>query len=147
MAPPVAEAPVEAPVAIEDVTIRPIAPKPSLFLEPVETVAEAAPAPAEPEKPFIPPQAERPALRAPRMPRIEELPIPAQNQIRARQAETPAEQAPQAARVAAAAPRLGRPRPPRGGGSPGCPARTCARAAGRSAHAEGACDAAAAARA
>jgi cell division protein FtsZ len=94
VAPPVAEAPVDAPVAIEDVTIRPIAPKPSLFLEPVETVAEAAPAPAEPEKPFIPPQAERPALRAPRMPRIEELPIPAQNQIRARQAETPAEQAP-----------------------------------------------------
>ena len=88
------KAPAEAPVAIEDVTIRPIAPKPSLFLEPAETVAEAAPAPAEPEKPFIPPQAERPALRAPRMPRIEELPIPAQNQIRARQAEAPAEQAP-----------------------------------------------------
>ena len=43
--------------------------------------------PAAPEKPFIPPQAERPALRAPRMPRIDELPIPAQNQIRARQAE------------------------------------------------------------
>ena len=94
VAPSAAEAPVEAPVDIEDVTIRPIAPKPSLFLEPVETVTEAAPAPAEPEKPFIPPQAERPALRAPRMPRIEELPIPAQNQIRARQAETPAEQAP-----------------------------------------------------
>jgi cell division protein FtsZ len=92
VAPPVAE--VDASVAIEDVTIRPIAPKPSLFLEPVETVAEAAPAPVEPEKPFIPPQAERPALRAPRMPRIEELPIPAQNQIRARQAETTAEQAP-----------------------------------------------------
>ena len=89
VAQPVAEAPAEAPVAIEDVTIRPIAPKPSLFLEPAETVAEAAPAPAEPEKPFIPPQAERPALRAPRMPRIEELPIPAQNQIRARQAEAP----------------------------------------------------------
>ena len=39
------------------------------------------------EKPFIPPQAERPALRAPRMPRIDELPIPAQNQIRAKQSE------------------------------------------------------------
>jgi cell division protein FtsZ len=91
---PVAEAAAEAPVAIEDVTIRPIAPKPSLFLDPAETVAEAAPAPVEPEKPFIPPQAERPALRAPRMPRIEELPIPAQNQIRARQAESPAEPAP-----------------------------------------------------
>jgi cell division protein FtsZ len=33
---------------------------------------------------FIPPQAERP-MRAPRMPRIDELPLPAQNQIRARE--------------------------------------------------------------
>jgi cell division protein FtsZ len=93
--------PAEASVAaIEDVTIRPIAPKPSLFLEPVETVAEAAPAPVEPERPFIPPQAERPAVRPPRMPRIDELPMPAQNQIRARQAE-PVEQAaaPQKQRV------------------------------------------------
>jgi cell division protein FtsZ len=76
----------EGPVAIEDVTIRPMTPKPSLFMEPADPVAEAAPAHAEPERPFIPPQAERP-LRAPRMPRIEELPIPAQNQIRAKQGE------------------------------------------------------------
>src|SRR5581483_7975344 len=82
---PMAEAPVSA---IEDVTIRPIAPKPTLFVEPAAPVADAAPAPAEPERPFIPPQAERPAQRAPRMPRIDELPMPAQNQIRARQAET-----------------------------------------------------------
>jgi cell division protein FtsZ len=88
---PVAEtpAPAEVPVAIEDVTIRPITPKPSLFVEPVETAAESAPAMTEPEKPFIPPQAERP-LRAPRMPRIDELPIPAQNQIRAQQNESAA---------------------------------------------------------
>ena len=55
-----------------------------------EEQIEAAPPPAAPEKPFIPPQAERPVVRAPRMPRIDELPIPAQNQIRARQAETAA---------------------------------------------------------
>jgi cell division protein FtsZ len=92
----VAEAPVDAPApvaAIEDVTIRPIVPKPSLFLEPAEPVVEQVAPVAEVERPFIPPQAERPAMRAPRMPRIEELPIPAQNQIRARQAEPTAEQA------------------------------------------------------
>ena len=38
-------------------------------------------------KSFIPPQAEKPAVRAPRMPRIDELPIPAQNELRARQGE------------------------------------------------------------
>ena len=37
-------------------------------------------------KAFIPPQPER-AGRAPRMPRIDELPMPAQNQIRAQQGE------------------------------------------------------------
>jgi len=75
--------------AIEDVTIRPITPKPSLFREPVEAQPEPPRQLAEPEKPFIPPQAEQP-VRTPRMPRIDELPIPAQNQIRARQAETAA---------------------------------------------------------
>jgi cell division protein FtsZ len=73
-----------APQALaEDVTIRPIAPKPSLFMEPV--MAE----PAFPEMPkaFIPPEPERPANRGPRMPRIEELPMPAQNEIRARRGE------------------------------------------------------------
>jgi cell division protein FtsZ len=85
-------APAPAPItAIEDVTIRPITPKPTLFVERMaEEQIEAAPPPAAPEKPFIPPQAERPVVRAPRMPRIDELPIPAQNQIRARQAETAA---------------------------------------------------------
>lgn len=85
-------APAENPAqitAIEDVTIRPITPKPSLFREAVETAVEPAPQLAEPEKPFIPPQAEQP-VRAPRMPRIDELPLPAQNQLRARQAETAA---------------------------------------------------------
>jgi cell division protein FtsZ len=93
---PVAAAPAEpvAPprpqvTAIEDVTIRPMPPKPTLFVESFEEYGEQLPAPAPmaaPEAPFIPPQAERP-VRAPRMPRIDELPIPAQNQIRARQSE------------------------------------------------------------
>ena len=66
----------------DDLTIRPIPPKPSLF---VETPAqETAVEPPPPPKNFIPPQPERPQSR-PRMPRIDELPIPAQNQLRARE--------------------------------------------------------------
>jgi cell division protein FtsZ len=68
----------------EDVTIRPMSPKPSLFIEPAPE--RAAPQEVPAEKSFIPPQAERPQARAPRMPRIEDLPLPAQNEIRARRA-------------------------------------------------------------
>jgi cell division protein FtsZ len=73
--------------AIEDVTIRPMAPKPTLFLEPVEESAPVAPPQPTLERPFIPPQAERPAMRPPRMPRIDELPMPAQAELRARHGE------------------------------------------------------------
>jgi cell division protein FtsZ len=66
----------------DDVAIRPLAPKPSLFIDPAASEAEAP----EPEA-FIPPQPERPAMRAPRMPRIDELPLPAQNEIRARRGD------------------------------------------------------------
>ncbi|MBI1204128.1 MAG: cell division protein FtsZ [Rhodopseudomonas sp.] len=68
---------------IEDVSIRPMPMKPSLF----------EPMPAEmhqPEPPmptaFIPPMPE-PVMRQPRMPRIEDLPLPAQNEIRAQRGE------------------------------------------------------------
>ena len=46
----------------------------------------AEPAPQEMPKAFIPPQPER-AGRGPRMPRIDELPMPAQNEIRAQRGE------------------------------------------------------------
>jgi cell division protein FtsZ len=72
--------------ASADVTIRPLGPKPSLFIDP----AASSPEPREPEA-FIPPQAERVAPRAMRMPRIDELPVPAQNEIRARRGELPEE--------------------------------------------------------
>jgi cell division protein FtsZ len=68
--------------AVEDVTIRPLAPKPSLFIDPAASEPEA-----EEETAFIPPQPERMPMRAPRMPRIDELPLPAQNEIRARRGE------------------------------------------------------------
>ena len=78
------------PVAIDDVTIRQAAPKPSFFAEPEQP--EAPPAPMDDEfAPYIPPQGQRP--RAPRMPRVDELPLPAQNQIRAQRGEPPVEQA------------------------------------------------------
>jgi cell division protein FtsZ len=68
--------------APNEVMIRPIAPKPSLFSEPA--MAEPTmPAPA-PEA-FIPPAPER--SRLPRMPRIDEFPLPAQNQMRAHRAD------------------------------------------------------------
>ncbi|MFZ1921068.1 MAG: hypothetical protein WAU57_05485, partial [Xanthobacteraceae bacterium] len=75
--------------AVEDVAIRPLAPKPSLFLDPTP---QSEPKPQRPEMPepaaFIPPQPERGPVRAPRMPRLDELPIPAQNELRARRGET-----------------------------------------------------------
>jgi cell division protein FtsZ len=74
----------------EDVTIRPLAPKPSLFIDPPANEAEQ---PAEPEA-FIPPQPERAQSRAPRMPRIDELPMPAQNEIRAKLGEAVREEHP-----------------------------------------------------
>lgn len=71
------------PTAIEDVSIRPMPMKPSLF-EPAQMEAPRA----EPPMPaaFIPPAPERMA-RTPRMPRIDELPLPAQNEIRAQRGE------------------------------------------------------------
>jgi cell division protein FtsZ len=68
--------------AVEDITIRPLAPKPSLFIDPAANEPED-----EQPAAFIPPQPERMPLRAPRMPRIDELPLPAQNEIRARRGE------------------------------------------------------------
>ncbi|HEX7792339.1 MAG TPA: cell division protein FtsZ, partial [Afipia sp.] len=67
------------PAAYGDVSVRPIPPKPSLFPDHEEPMdlTEAAPPAA-----FIPQQAERMPLRAPRMPQFDELPVPAQKQIR-----------------------------------------------------------------
>ncbi|MGZ5841941.1 MAG: cell division protein FtsZ [Xanthobacteraceae bacterium] len=71
-----------------EVTIRPLGPKPSLFIDPATQPAmQEAP---EPDA-FIPPQAERVSPRGMRMPRIDELPVPAQKEIRARRGELPEE--------------------------------------------------------
>ncbi len=63
-----------------DVTVRPIAQKPSLFPDHKEAARVETPEPATPEN-FIPQAAERPPSRAPRMPKFEDLPMPAQAEI------------------------------------------------------------------
>ncbi len=83
------------PAAYGDVSIRAIQPKPSLFPEREEKADVSEPAPPSA---FIPPSAERVPLRAPRMPNFEELPMPAQNEIRRARGET-AEEHPQKARL------------------------------------------------
>jgi cell division protein FtsZ len=77
----------------DDVAIRSLAPKPSLFIDPPASNPDTR----EPEA-FIPPQPERPAVRTPRMPRIDELPVPAQNEIRARRGELPPAEHPEGQR-------------------------------------------------
>jgi cell division protein FtsZ len=100
-APAAPDAPIDAPrvmakaaahtppaAAFEDVVLRPMPQKPSLFLEPVEEHPSVAPADPE-SRTFIPPQPDRPSVRPPRMPRMEDLPLPAQNEIRASRGEMP----------------------------------------------------------
>jgi cell division protein FtsZ len=120
----------------QEVTIRPLGPKPSLFIDP----PASGPEPHEPEA-FIPPQPERLPQRALRMPRIDELPVPAQNEIRARRGELAPQELPEKRRMSLlqrlAAVGLGRreqeieePLPsPRG--APAAPEPTAERPAGR----------------
>jgi cell division protein FtsZ len=75
-----AAAPIQ-PASYGDVTVRPIAQKPSLFPDHGDTARIEPEQPATPET-FIPQAAERAPLRAPRMPKFEELPMPAQAEIR-----------------------------------------------------------------
>ncbi len=68
------------PASYGDVTVRPIAQKPSLFPDQDSGRVEAH-HPATPDT-FIPQAAERAPNRTPRMPKFEDLPMPAQNEIR-----------------------------------------------------------------
>lgn len=73
------------PAAVEDVSIRPIPLKPTMF-EPAPA-EQMAPVEEPPPESFIPPQAEHTGMRKPRMPRVDELPLPAQAQIKAARGE------------------------------------------------------------
>jgi cell division protein FtsZ len=77
VAPDVPAAPLQ-PASYGDVTVRPIAQKPSLFPDAARIETHE---PAMPDT-FIPQPAERAPSRAPRMPKFEDLPMPAQNEIR-----------------------------------------------------------------
>ena len=68
--------------AIDEVTLRPLPPRPSFF-EPMQEEGHGEAHEEEPIRPFLPPRPERAGSRTPRMPRVDELPIPAQNEIRA----------------------------------------------------------------
>ncbi|HKU05296.1 MAG TPA: cell division protein FtsZ [Bradyrhizobium sp.] len=81
---PVPSAPAQ-PATYGDVTVRPVAQKPTLF--PDKEVAHAESHEPPPADNFIPPAAERPPSRAPRMPKFEDLPMPAQAEIRKAQGE------------------------------------------------------------
>jgi cell division protein FtsZ len=72
--------------AIDDVTLRPLPPRPSFF-EPMQEEEPIEAHEEEPIRPFLPPRPERAGNRATRMPRVDELPIPAQNEIRASRGE------------------------------------------------------------
>jgi cell division protein FtsZ len=73
-------APARSLAGFEDVTIRSVPPKPSLFPEhdpmPIEEYEQPAPAA------FIPQSPERVPVRQARMPQFDDLPMPAQNEIR-----------------------------------------------------------------
>jgi cell division protein FtsZ len=75
--------------ASEDVSIRPLTLKPTLFIDPAASGEEKQ----EPKE-FVPPLPERLPPRGPRMPRIDELPVPAQNEILARRGELTQEEHP-----------------------------------------------------
>jgi cell division protein FtsZ len=79
VAPEPAQAPLQ-PASYGDVMVRPIAQKPTLF--PDQDVARVEVREVPTPETFIPQAAERAPVRAPRMPKFEDLPMPAQNEIR-----------------------------------------------------------------
>ena len=105
------QAPIQ-PASYGDVTVRPIAQKPTLFPDHNEAARVEPEQPATPET-FIPQAAERAPARSPRMPKFEDLPMPAQAEIRQARGEAEEEHPQKTQAVAVAAARQCRPRPPR----------------------------------
>jgi cell division protein FtsZ len=79
------------PASYGDVTVRPIAQKPSLFPDHETVRPEPIEEPMVPET-FIPQPADRSVARSPRMPKFEDLPMPAQNEIRQAQGRSESEE-------------------------------------------------------
>jgi cell division protein FtsZ len=78
----------------EDVTIRPMAPKPPMLLEPAPEDEELPP-----EGAFIPPTPDRTGRAGRPMPRLEDLPMPGQNELRAVRGETSGAELPEKRRM------------------------------------------------
>ncbi|MEJ0091974.1 MAG: cell division protein FtsZ [Methylocella sp.] len=85
-----------APTSQQGVYIQEASPQPQRYLEPVQQHARANDH-FEPG-PFVPGAPESPVVRQQRMPQIDDLPLPAQNQIRAQRGEVPAQPHPEAKR-------------------------------------------------
>lgn len=82
---PEEETPLAPATEIDEVTFRPLPPRPSMF-QPIKEEPKIDESVEEPFKPFIPPVAEKP-MQTRRMPRIDELPVPAQNELRVHRGE------------------------------------------------------------
>jgi cell division protein FtsZ len=80
------EAPVQ-PIVRDNVVLTPAQPKQAMAYEPPPSLHPVREEPPLSSAPFLPPQAERAVMRPPRMPRVEELPLPAQREIRAQRGE------------------------------------------------------------
>jgi cell division protein FtsZ len=81
----------------DDVSIRPIPPKPPLFSE--QKAGESKPPEPPMPKAFVPPPPERAPSRTPRMPRIDEFPVPVQQEIRKTRGEAPEPEHPEKRRM------------------------------------------------
>ncbi|MGB8279268.1 MAG: cell division protein FtsZ [Methylovirgula sp.] len=89
---PAAQTYAPAPIATpRGVQVQPAVPQPHHFVQPVAAAPQAIETYAS--GPFIPPAPETPMVRPQRMPQIDDLPLPAQNQIRAQRGEMAVEPA------------------------------------------------------
>jgi cell division protein FtsZ len=83
---PIAETPVQAASFGDNIRLEPVQPRAALAAEAMVQARSAEPSAqaAEVSQSFIPPAPERTVVRQVRMPRVDELPVPAQNMIAAR---------------------------------------------------------------
>ncbi|GJD32899.1 Cell division protein FtsZ [Methylobacterium adhaesivum] len=84
--------PVPAPVIRDEVVLTQTQPRAAMAYEPAP-LPQPEPAPVSAAGPFVPPRPAVAVARAPRMPQIQDLPMPGQAQIRASRGEEPAEPA------------------------------------------------------
>ncbi|NEU13716.1 cell division protein FtsZ [Methylobacterium sp. BTF04] len=87
-----------APVMRDEVLLTQTQPRAAMAYEPAPLQAPE-PAPVQAAGPFVPPRPAVAVARAPRMPQIQDLPMPGQAQIRAQRGEEPVEPAPDSKRM------------------------------------------------